>query len=173
MNWKGSVTPIHYTCNVIFIRIQAISLILQAWCMLPIIILTDESVHSQQCGLKHVCVCVHVSPELLFEWQEVTAHVPGLGLFLQGHLPRAVPAWPWVPRGVLGAGAAVGSAAPQAAQSRGGRWTWPAGPFTSASAGVKSSLVTCNNFSFTLDCSKVLLSKIMFCSLRGSWTTHN
>lgn len=122
-------------------------------------------------AVSSTCVCVSMSRQSCClsdrRWQPVS---PAWGLFLQGHLPRAVPAWPWVPHAVLWAGGAVGLAAPQAAQSHGGRWTWPAGPFTSAGAAVKSGLVTCNNFSFTLDCSKVLLSKMMSCSLRGSWT---
>lgn len=67
MNQKGSVTPVHYMCNLIFILFQAISLILQAWCMLSVVILKDKSVHSHKSSCKHVYMMYVSSKHVLSE----------------------------------------------------------------------------------------------------------
>lgn len=67
MNQKGSVTPVHYMYNLIFILFQAISLILQAWCMLSVVIFEDKSVHSHKSSCKHVYMMYVSSKHILSE----------------------------------------------------------------------------------------------------------
>lgn len=56
MHQEGSVTPVRYRYDTIFILFQAISLILQAQCMQSIVIFKGESLLSHNSSCKHVCV---------------------------------------------------------------------------------------------------------------------